>query len=81
MAWKAVGSVGENIEESMSQDTFKVELGGFPNITRKTIDFNESVLEPILQILGTRVGVEVLYFHVEALFKMMQIPSTRSQAS
>ena len=45
---------------------FKANQQGYP-----------SLLLPIFQQLGTRVGVDLLYFHLEALYKLMKIPVDR----
>ena len=52
-----------------------MELGGNTYISRDSLDLNESLLEPLIQRLGTRVGVDTIFFHVESLFHMMSLPT------
>ena len=56
---------------------FKVDTGGAKRISRGTIDFNEALLKPVIQHIGSRVGVDVLQIHIEALYAIMQIPVDR----
>ena len=55
----------------------EVDTGASKRISRGTIDLNESLMLPIFQQLGTRVGVDLLYFHLEALYKLTKIPVDR----
>ena len=52
----------------------KVDLGHKSKVTREAIDLNETLLETVLQHLGSRVGVELVYFHLDALYKLMKVP-------
>ena len=63
----------------LPSETFnhEVDTGASKRISRGTIDLNESLMLPIFQQLGTRVGVDLLYFHLEALYKLMKIPVDR----
>jgi hypothetical protein len=51
-----------------------VDLGHKSKVTREAIDLNEPLLETVLQHLGSRVGVELVYFHLDALYKLMKVP-------
>lgn len=53
---------------------FEVDYGVHKRITRGAVDLNESVLEPVIKHLGSRVGVDTLQFHVEALYHIMELP-------
>lgn len=54
-----------------------MDTGGAKRISRGTIDFNEALLKPVIQHIGSRVGVDVLQIHIEALYAIMQIPVDR----
>ena len=58
----------------------KVDLGHRKKVTREAIDLNETLLETVLQQLGSRVGVELVYFHLDALYKLMKVPVDRFMA-
>ena len=52
----------------------KVDTGAKKGISRSTIDLNEVLLEIIIGNLGSRVGVDLLYFHLDSFYKLMNIP-------
>ena len=54
---------------------YKVDSGGSKRISRGTIEHNEGLLAVVIQHVGSRVGVDTLYFHVEALYKIMNLPA------
>ncbi|CAE7344072.1 unnamed protein product [Symbiodinium necroappetens] len=58
-----------------------VKLPPSGRIDRACIDLNEEVLEPIIQELGTRVGVDALEEHVFCLYKLMKLALSGPQAS
>ena len=53
----------------------KVDTGGSKRISRGTIDYNEGLLTVVIDQVGSRVGVDTLYFHIEALYKIMKLPA------
>lgn len=55
-------------------------MGGKTAVTRSTVDLNEALLEVVLGQLGSRVGVELIYFHLDALYKIMQVTVDRPMA-
>ena len=57
----------------------KVELGPKKSINRDTVDLNEVVLAPVVEQLGLRVGIELLSFHIEAFFQMLELPLSSFQ--
>lgn len=50
----------------------KVNYGQMKRITCSVVDLNEALLEPLIQLMGTRVGVDTIYFHIEGLYRMME---------
>ena len=58
----------------------KVELNANKkSINRDTVDLNEVVLGPVVEQLGLRVGIELLSFHIEAFFQMLELPLSSFQ--
>ena len=53
----------------------KVDTGGSKRISRGTIEHNEGLLTVVIDQVGSRVGVDTLYFHIEALYKIMKLPA------
>lgn len=57
-------------------DRSKVHYGQRKKVTRDVLDLNECVLEPLIRLLGSRVSVDTIEFHVEAFYKFLEIPAS-----
>ena len=53
-----------------------MHFGQKKKVTRDVVELNECILEPLVRILGSRVSVDTIEFHVEAFFKFLEIPAS-----
>ena len=51
-----------------------MHFGTKKKITRDVLDQNECILEPLVRILGSRVSVDTIEFHLEAFYKFLEVP-------